>query len=112
MELSRQRIRPPIETGAYLTCPYCQGRGMVRSPDAAALAWLRRIWQGVTGGQVIRAEVTLPLEVASYLLNRKREELLNLERRYDVQIRIEGRGDLPPEGGTMELIRREEAINA
>ena len=112
MELSRQRIRPPIETGAYLTCPYCQGRGMVRSPDAAALAWLRRIWQGVTGGQVIRAEVTLPLEVASYLLNRKREELLNLERRYDVQIRIEGGGDLPPEGGTMELIRREEAINA
>jgi len=108
MELSRQRIRPSIESGSYTICPYCGGRGVVRSRETAALGWLRKIWQAVHTGNVARVEALLPYPVANYLLNRKREELLNLERRHNVLIAIEGRPDLPPEEGELELIRRED----
>ncbi len=108
LELSRQRIRPSIETGSYVDCPYCQGRGVVRSTETAALGWLRKISHGVISGQVGRAEARLPAAVASYLVNNKREELCALERRHNVKIAIESRPEMGPEEGEVEFGRDEE----
>ncbi len=109
LELSRQRIRPSIKEGNYLTCPHCGGRGVVQSVETAALGWLRKIWQGITGGQVSEAKAVLPRSVADYLLNQKREEILKLEQRYKVQVRIEGLLTMPPEEGELEFNRKEAA---
>ncbi len=108
LELSRQRLRPSIESKSYQVCDHCQGRGMVISAGAAAVSYLRRIWKGVSKGDVSRADATLPLDVANYIQNRKRTELADLERRYDVDIIIKSDASLPPGGGRVEFIKQED----
>ena len=111
LELSRQRLRPSIESKSYQICDHCQGRGMVISAGAAAVSYLRRIWKGVSKGDVSRVDATLPLDVASYIQNRKRNELADLERRYDVDIIIKSDASLPPGGGKVEFIKQADNIS-
>jgi len=108
MELSRQRLRPSLESKSYQTCHHCNGRGMVMSVESAAVSYLRRIWMGVWKGDVKKVNGTLPVEVAAYLQNRKRKELAELENRYDVIIVIHGDPALPPAGGTLDFVKEEE----
>jgi ribonuclease E len=107
LELSRQRIRPPIQFGTYYTCPTCQGKGQVRSTETLALMYLRKIWLGISKGAIATVNGILPLEVANYLLNRKREELCRLEERHKVSIIIEGQPHILPEEGKLEFTKKE-----
>jgi len=108
MELSRQRLRPSIESKSYQICECCQGRGIVRSVEAASLSFLRQIWQDASKGTIDRVTGVLPSKVADYLLNKKRRELAELEKRYGVSIEIQGNPDLPPWGGGLEFVERTE----
>ncbi|MBA4392044.1 MAG: ribonuclease [Desulfobacca sp.] len=107
LELSRQRIRPPIQFGTYYTCPTCQGKGQVRSVETLALMYLRKIWLGISKGAIATVNGVLPLEVANYLLNRKREELSRLEESHRVTIFLEGQPNLLPEDGKLEFVKKE-----
>ena len=104
MELSRQRLRPSIESKSYQTCNYCAGRGVVMSVESAAVSYLRRIWMGVWKGDIRQVNGTLPGEVATYLQNRKRKELGELENRYNVRVFLTGDPALPPGGGKLDFI--------
>lgn len=105
LELSRQRLSPSIESKSYQICQRCQGRGTVISPSASALSYLRRIWMGLSKGNIARVNVTLPLETANYIQNRKRNELADLEKRYDVSIIINSDHTLTPGGGKIDFIK-------
>jgi len=109
MELSRQRLRPSLESRSYQVCQHCNGRGMVLSVESASLAYLRRIWLGASKGDVSKINGSLPVDVASYLLNRKRKELTDIENRYGVTILIHGDPLLAPGGGKLDL-RREKKV--
>jgi ribonuclease E len=109
MELSRQRLRPSIEFRSYQTCPFCNGRGMVMSVESSAVSFLRRIWMGVSKGNVSRVTGTLPMEVATYLQNRKRKELADIERRYGVPIILSGDPTLTPGSGKLDFIEGNES---
>jgi ribonuclease E len=97
LELVRQKIRSPVQLGSYCSCPYCHGRGVVMSVEALALADLRRISAHLAGsreensGQLV---LEASSQVVSYLLNRKRLELYNLEKNFDVEISVEVNSDL------------------
>jgi ribonuclease E len=85
LEMSRQRLRPGLIEGTFKTCPHCEGRGMVRSIASCSLGVIRAIEDWL----LKRAEnltVTCAREVASYLLNEKRDSLLSLEQTYGVTI--------------------------
>ena len=88
MEISRQKLGAPIEAGNYRQCEHCKGRGTVRSIETLSLYYLRRIHTGASRKQVDAIECHFPLDVASYLLNNKRSELLELENRYGAEINI------------------------
>ena len=105
LELSRQRLSPSIESKSYQTCNHCQGRGTVISPSASAVSYLRRIWVGLSKGNISKVNVTLPTEVADYIQNRKRNELVDLEKRYDVSIIINSDHSLSPGGGKIDFIK-------
>ncbi|MBW2060698.1 MAG: Rne/Rng family ribonuclease [Deltaproteobacteria bacterium] len=107
LELSRQRLRPPIEHGTYLTCEVCGGRGVVRSPEATALAVMRTITQKISKGRLGKVQGRLYPTVADYLLNRKRQELLDLEDRFKVSIELKGHPEVLPEQMDLKFIRRE-----
>ncbi|MBW1709940.1 MAG: Rne/Rng family ribonuclease [Deltaproteobacteria bacterium] len=106
LELSRQRLRPPIEHGTYYTCEACGGRGVVRSPEATALAVIRTISQKVSKGRTEKVQGRLHPAVAGYLLNQKRQELLKLEDRFNVFIELKGDQAVMPGQIDLEFTRR------
>jgi ribonuclease E len=108
LELSRQKVRPPIEFGTYHLCPLCGGRGMVKSVEATAVAFLRRIGAALSKGGVETVRGILPMEVAGYLLNRKRAELLRLEMESGAAIALEGRPGLSVQDMELVVKKREQ----
>jgi ribonuclease E len=107
LELSRQRMRPSVESSSYQTCHYCKGRGRVMSVESAAVSFMRRIWMGVSKRDVTQVSGSLSLEVASYIQNRKRKELAQLEHRYGVTIYIQGDPHVSPGGGKLDFVKGE-----
>jgi ribonuclease E len=96
MQISRQKLGAPIDAGNYRICEHCKGRGTVRSIETLALFYLRRIQTGASRKQVRLVECHFPLDVAQYLLNKKRHELLDLEKRYETEISIIADPSLKP----------------
>ncbi|MFW2368280.1 MAG: Rne/Rng family ribonuclease [Desulforhopalus sp.] len=96
MQISRQKLGAPIEAGNYHRCEHCKGRGVVRSIETQSLYYLRRIQTGASRKPVERIECHLPLDIASYLLNNKRGELSDMEKRYQVEITIIAETDMKP----------------
>jgi ribonuclease E len=85
LEMSRQRLRPGLIEGTFRSCPHCEGRGLVRSVSSCGLGVLRNIEEQLQK----RAEslnVKCAPDVASYLLNEKRDSLLNIEQAYGVTV--------------------------
>jgi ribonuclease E len=105
LELSRQRLRPSIESKSYQLCDHCQGRGIIMSVEAAAVSIMRRIWMGVSKGDITQVNGTLPLDVVTYIQNRKRKELAELENRYGVAITLNGDPSHFPAGGELDFIK-------
>ena len=89
LEMSRQRMRPSLFESSTETCPHCKGDGRVRTVESLALQVLRRLEEeGIreAGGEMT---VTVPTQVALYLLNRKRDHLVAIEERYDFKVSVE-----------------------
>jgi len=107
LELSRQRIKAILAEGTFLPCPHCQGSGQVKSPEAQAIAFLRKLQAAAAKGQVGRIEGEVPLDVATYLLNSKREELLGMERRHNLTILVKGRPDFMASQAEVTIHKRE-----
>ena len=105
MQISRQKMGAPIEKGSYLTCEHCQGRGVVKSVESQALYFLRRIQTGILRKKVHRVECRLPLEVANYLLNRKRKELADLEARHEATIDVIPRPEMKPGENRIDFLQ-------
>jgi len=86
LELSRQRLRPSIGEAASINCPRCNGMGSIRSVDSLALALLRLIGEEARKDRTVKVIAQLPVEVATYLMNEKREWLNNIEHKSAVQV--------------------------
>jgi ribonuclease E len=103
MEVSRQRLRPSVQSSSYVSCLRCSGTGVVRSTEATALTYLRKIWLELSRGKANQVHGSFAKEVADYLLNKKRAELLKLENRYAANIQIEGSQDITPGEGQLKF---------
>ena len=106
LELSRQRLRPSIEMGNYVSCPHCQGRGLVKTPENASLGVLRQISHSMAKGGLACVKVKLNPEVASYLLNYKRSDLNRLEERHKSRVLISGDASFAPGKWEVEQVKR------
>ncbi len=107
LEMSRQRIKSALSEGSYLPCPHCEGSGRIKSAEAQALNFVRRLCAGLAKGQIGRVEGQVPLDVAAYLLNNKRAELIRLEQQHDLTIYIKGLPELTNGQMEIEFLRRE-----
>ncbi len=102
LEVSRQRLRPAAAATSYSACPMCDGHGLVRTTESAALVALRKVHNRIAQGDVASAHLALPTDVAMYLLNQKREDLAQLERRYATRIQVTTKPELMPHQLEME----------
>ena len=112
MQISRQKLGSPIEAGNYRRCEHCKGRGAVRSVETLSLYYLRRIQTGASRKAVENIECHFPLDVAAYLLNNKRSELSDLEKRYQVEIRIIAEVDMKPADNELLFHKTEKDTNS
>ena len=86
LEMSRQRLRPSLGESSYHTCPRCSGFGTIRSVESLALAILRIVGEEARKERTVKVIAQLPVEVATYLLNEKRDWVRSVETRHDTQV--------------------------
>ena len=86
MELSRQRLRPSLSEGNHVTCPRCNGVGVIRDTESCAIQVLRILQEEAAkeGTGALHAQV--PVDVATYVLNEKRGEIAKIEQRFKVPV--------------------------
>jgi ribonuclease E len=96
LEMSRQRIRPSIEFGSHLPCNFCHGKGLVPSAETLGIGFLRKLSLETLKEKAHRVKGIVPVEVAEYLLNKKRREIVDLEVRRGLSVEIEGDRSMVP----------------
>ena len=88
MEISRQRRRTSLIEGSTETCPHCKGSGYIRSVESSALVALRGLEKEGMRGRAKRIRISLPTSIAIYMLNEKRDHLLAIEERFQMNISV------------------------
>jgi ribonuclease E len=90
LEMSRQRLRPGLLEASTVMCPVCSGAGVVRSVESSALQIMRVIEEEGIKGRAQMIHLTLPMEIALYILNHKRRDLGAIEERFHITVQISG----------------------
>ena len=88
--LSRQRLRSSFIETSYVQCPHCLGAGVVPSIQTAALIMFRHLQEKLLAKSAQKIIMTVPTDVAVYLLNHKRAELAAMESEFETEIVIVG----------------------
>ena len=96
MEISRQRRRQGVLQATSDPCPACNGTGRRRSIPSAALQLIRAIEARAATGGLKGIGVKAPTDVALYILNNKREALIEIERVAGFAISIHSSEDMLP----------------
>ena len=105
LEMSRQRLRPSLLEHSTEICPHCAGVGRVRSIESAALHALRTIEEEGVRRRSSEIVVSVPPNVALYLLNQKRHGLSEIEQRYAFHVTIEADDELHAADCEIERVR-------
>jgi len=105
LEMSRQRLRPSLGESSQLVCPRCEGHGTVRGVESIALSILRVIEEEAMKDNTARVVTQMPVEVATFLLNEKRDVLTEIEQRQKVNVLLVPNSDLETPHYTIERIR-------
>ncbi len=88
LEMSRQRLRLSLGETAQEVCPRCEGRGTVRNIQSSALSIIRLIEEEALKEKIVEIQVQLPVEMATFIMNEKREFIFNIEKRHGVHVII------------------------
>ena len=86
--MSRQRLSPSLDEASHMICPRCNGQGTIRNIDSLALSVLRLIQEEAMKDKTGRVVVQLPVKVATFLLNEKREAIRAIEQRHRVGVML------------------------
>ena len=88
--LSRQRLRSTFLESSYVVCPHCMGAGVVPSIQTASIILFRHLQEKLLAKSAQKIIMTVPTDVAMYLLNQKRAELEAMEKEFGTEIVIVG----------------------
>ena len=86
LEMSRQRMRPSLGDSSYQICPRCLGSGSIRSVESLALSILRLLEEEALKDNTGQIQVQVPVTVANFMLNEKRQAIQVIEKRHDVVV--------------------------
>jgi ribonuclease E len=79
-------LRPALSEGSHVTCPRCNGTGHIRDTESSALQVLRIIQEEAMKENTAAIHTQVPVEVAAFLLNEKRAEVIKIETRFKVNV--------------------------
>ncbi len=86
LEMSRQRLRPSLGESTQHVCPRCSGHGFIRGVESLALSVLRIVEEEAMKENTARIVAHLPVDVATFLLNEKRQAIYDIERRQSISV--------------------------
>ncbi len=86
LEISRQRMHSSFMESNYVVCPHCHGQGVVRTVESGAVLVLRGIEEEGIKNRSAQLNVFVPTDVAIYLLNQKRQNMVELEQKYKMSV--------------------------
>ena len=108
LELSRQRLRPALSETTHISCPRCSGMGTIRGVESMSLALLRLIGEEARKERTGRVIAQVPVDVATYLMNEKRDWLNQIESRDKVSLVIVPNPHMQTPAYTLRRIRDDE----
>ena len=109
LEMSRQRLRPSLGESSHIVCPRCQGKGNIRSVESMALAVLRLVGEEMRKDRTSKVIIQLPVEVATYLFNEKREWLRTTEDKSEAELVIVPNPHIQTPEYSIKRVRDDEA---
>lgn len=112
MEMTRERLRPAYLESMHNKCENCGGHGFVRTEEMIAIASLRDIHTRVAKGGMKSITCTLPVESANYLINKKKEELADIEKEFKIRIFVTADRNLPAGQFTIDTEKAEDSKEA
>ena len=80
IEMTRQRIRPSLESAVYGTCPYCEGKGIVKSVTTMAIQAFKEVKKTLNHSKDRVLNVYVHPQVAERLLNQEQKSIRDLEK--------------------------------
>ncbi|NEX16689.1 MAG: ribonuclease E [Halochromatium sp.] len=109
LEMSRQRLRPSLGESSQLVCPRCKGQGTIRGVESLALSVLRIVEEEAMKDRTARIIAQLPVEVATFLLNEKRHQILQIEERQQIDVVLIPNRHMDTPDYEIERIRAQDA---
>ena len=105
LEMSRQRLRPGMLEATTAPCAHCHGTGIVRSDNNLALMILREVEEEAVRGRNKEILISTSFDVSNYLINNKREHILEIEKRNNISIRIEANPQMKSPNYSLEKFK-------
>ncbi len=114
MEMSRQRLSPPVKEGVFEPCSRCSGTGHIQTVSTIALSVLRKIQEKLAEESIKVLEIVISSPVASYLLNNKLKYLNEFQEKQGVTLQFKSKDHLPAEQFSYIVLekKKEEEIEA
>ena len=106
LEMSRQRLRPSLGESSQVTCPRCSGQGTIRDVESLSLSVLRVIEEESMKESTGRVLAQLPVDVATFLLNEKRDNITAVESRQSTSIVVIPNPNLETPHFQIDRVRR------
>lgn len=88
LEMSRQRLRSSLTRSIHVTCPRCDGQGSIRGVESLAHSIVHLVQEQAVKTQNIQIQVQAPIDVATYILNERRDVIENIHKETGVDILI------------------------
>jgi ribonuclease E len=105
LEMSRQRLRPSLGEASEQVCPRCKGHGTIRGVESLSLSVLRIIEEDAMKENTGRIVAQLPVDMATFLLNEKRQAIHDIEKRQSIDVVIIPNKGLETPNYALERVR-------
>ena len=108
LEMSRQRLKPSLGESTQIVCPRCNGQGTIRTVESLSLSLVRILEEEALKTSTARVDIQVPIDVATYMLNEKRQAILDIEKLTGVHLLIVANPTLETPHYKVERIRKSE----
>jgi ribonuclease E len=111
LEMSRQRLRPSLGEATQIVCPRCTGYGTIRSVESLSLSLMRIAEEEALKEHTARVIIQVPVDVATYIFNEKRDALNEIETRTKIEISIIANTSMVTPHYDVNRVRKSETRN-
>gem|GEM_PF-1118154 len=88
LEMSRQRLGSSLRRSSRITCPQCDGQGSIRTIESLVHSIINLIQEQAAKAEQVQLQVMLPVDIATYVMNEKRDQIQQIEQQTQADIMI------------------------